>query len=397
MDNFDNIPYRIKFIKNLLDNKNFIPLINFNNNDTEYFENSSNNIDTRTVLNKKCFDFNTVINKIGGKLLYIKSGSTGHTFKGIFPTNNGEINYAVKIVAYPKRQGYGNLYDIRRPENAEILALKTLSYFVVNNQSPHIVLPILTFNTPLKPFTTLSQNNIVNNKKYDEFIKKYLKGDFYEEASILISEWANKGDLLDYVRNNYKKMQTRDWRVIFFQIISVLAVILKKYPTFRHNDLKANNILLQKINIDKKYTKFKYEINGKEYVVPNIGYQIKIWDFDFACIPGIVDNSKVSAEWTNKINIKCKKNQYYDIHFFFNTLTKKGFFPQFWESEEIDIKVKQFVSRIVPKQYREGENVADRGRLLLDVEYTTPEQILLEDVFFDKMRPNNDKVIKLNK
>ena len=74
--------------------------------------------------------------------MYVKSGSTGHTFKGIFPTKNGEINYAVKVVAYPKKQGYGNLYDIRRPENAEILALKTLSYFVVNNHSPHIVLLI---------------------------------------------------------------------------------------------------------------------------------------------------------------------------------------------------------------------------------------------------------------
>ena len=70
-------------------------------------------------------------------------------------------------------------------------------------------------------------------------------------------------------------------------------------------------------------------------VFRNIGYQIKIWDFDFACIPGIVDNKKVTAEWTNRINVNCKKNQYYDIHFFFNTLTKKGFFPQFWTSDSI--------------------------------------------------------------
>ena len=47
-------------------------------------------------------------------------------------------------------------------------------------------------------------------------------------------------------------MTTKYWRVIFFQIISVLAVIHKKYPNFRHNDLKANNILLQKIDIDEK-------------------------------------------------------------------------------------------------------------------------------------------------
>ena len=189
-------------------------------------------------------------------------------------------------------------------------------------------------------------------------------------------------------------MTTKDWRVLFFQIISVLAVIQKKYPTFRHNDLKANNILLQKINIDNKVNKFKYKINGREYVIPNIGFQIKIWDFDFACIPGIVDNSKVSAEWTNRINVNCEKNQYYDLHFFFNTLTKKGFFPQFWEGNVVNDKVKQFVNRIVPKQYQEGKDIAERGRLLVKDEYTTPDQILKRDPFFDKMRPVKDKVIK---
>ena len=396
MENFNNIPYRIKFIKNLFKNNDFEPLINFNSNDTEYFENSNSNNDIRSALNKKSYEFNEVINKIGGKLLYIKSGSTGHTFKGIFPSNKGEINYAVKIVAYPRKQGYGNIHDIRRPENAEISCIKTLSYFVVNNHTPHIVLPILTFNTALKPFATLT-NNLIKNKKYDAFVEKYNKGEYYEDASILISEWANNGDLLDYIRQNYKKMTTRDWRIIFFQIISVLAVIQKKYPTFRHNDLKANNILLQNINVDNTFNKFKYKINGKEYVIPNIGLQIKIWDFDFACIPGLVDNKKVSAEWTNKINVNCKKNQYYDIHFFFNTLTKKGFFPQFWEDNIVNSKVKEFINRIVPDELKEGKNVAERGRLLIDMEYTTPDKILKYDPFFDKMRPEQDKVKKIEK
>lgn len=396
MENFNNIPYRIKFIKNLFKNNNFEPLINFNSNDTEFFENSTSNNDIRTALNKKSYEFNEVINKIGGKLLYVKSGSTGHTFKGIFPSDKGEINYAVKIVAYPRKQGYGNIYDIRRPENAEVSCIKTLSYFVVNNHTPHIVLPILTFNTSLKPFATLT-TNLIKNKKYDAFVEKYNKGEYYEDASILISEWANNGDLLDYIRLNYKKMTTREWRIIFFQIISVLAVIQKKYPSFRHNDLKANNILLQNINVDNTFNKFKYKINGKEYVIPNIGMQIKIWDFDFACIPGLVDNKKVSAEWTNKINVNCKKNQYYDIHFFFNTLTKKGFFPQFWDDNIVNSKVKEFINRIVPDELKEGKNVAERGRLLIDMEYTTPDKILKFDPFFDKMRPESDKIVKIEK
>ena len=112
---------------------------------------------------------------------------------------------------------------------------------------------------------------------------------------------------------------------VYFSILSVLAIIQNKYPGFRHNDLKANNLLVHKVPISTTNNKFKYKINGQIYIVPCIGFQIKLWDFDFACIPGIVDNSKVDAEWTNRINIKPEQNRYYDVHYFFNTLTKKDF------------------------------------------------------------------------
>ena len=63
----------------------------------------------------------------------------------------------------------------------------------------------------------------------------------------LISEWANNGDLLDYLRKNYKSLGLKEWRVLIFQILSVLAIIQAKYPSFRHNDMKANNVLIHKI------------------------------------------------------------------------------------------------------------------------------------------------------
>ena len=56
---------------------------------------------------------------------------------------------------------------------------------------------------------------------------KDIKKEYYDEVSVLISEWANGGDLLDYIRKNYKTMKIRDWRVIIFQLLSVLAVIQK--------------------------------------------------------------------------------------------------------------------------------------------------------------------------
>ena len=383
---------RTDIIKQILKGNNLKSLIDLDCNDTDSFLNNSNDVDTRCVLNKKVLDFSDVINKIGGKLVYIKSGTSGHTFRGFDPSKPNEPNFAVKIVAYPKRENYGDLNDIRRPENAELMMLKVLSYFVINNQSPHLVLPIGTFNTNIKPFLVLGKNGIVDNKKYTQFIKRYKKGDLHNEVSVLISEWADGGDLLEYVRENYKKLTLREWRVIIFQILSVLAVIQAKYPGFRHNDLKANNILIQNIESRNKNNKFKYKINGKVYILPNIGIQIKIWDYDFACIAGIVENTKVNAEWTDRINVNSNKNRYYDIHYFLNTFTKKGFFPEFWEVPEISKQIKDFVNRVVPDEYKEGDKIAERGRLLVKEEFTTPDEILKTDVFFNKLRPKEDRI-----
>jgi len=183
------------------------------------------------------------------------------------------------------------------------------------------------------------------------------------------------------------------WKVMIFQIVSTLATIQVKYPSFRHNDLKANNILVHHIPLsDGKKNLFKYDVNGKKYGIPNIGLQIKIWDFDFACIPGIVDNLKVNADWTDKINVKPEQNRYYDLHYFFSTLTKKGFFPQFWTEPEIPKKIKDFVKRILPEEYRKGKYVTDRGRILINTEFITPSDLLLKDPLFNKFRPKADRV-----
>lgn len=403
---FDGITDRIEFIKLLLSDNTLDSMVNFETCDTEHVENRTNGFDIRDIMKKKYMDFNKLICDIGGKLLYIKSGTTGHTFKGIIYDEDGStelLNYAIKVVAYPIRENYGDVNDIKRPENAELMMLRVLSYFVVNAQTPHIVLPIGTFNTSIKPFIALAKNKIVENKKYDQFVKRYKQSEYHDDVSILISEWANGGDLLDYIRNNYKTMKLRDWRTIFFQLISVLCVIQSKYPGFRHNDLKANNILVQKIDSRKKNNYYLYKLNLSnekyDFLVPNIGIQVKIWDFDFACIPGIVENSKVNSDWTDKINVKPVQNRYYDLHYFFNTLTMKGFFPEFWDAKEINSQVKQFVREIVPEQFskynsdsNENNNVSNRGRILTNTEYTYPEKILLESSFFNKMRPSLNKI-----
>jgi len=394
----DNIPYRLESIKKILGGNELEPLINFDDNiDTEKYigksmddNDSGESYDTRIVLKKKVHDFTNIISQTGGKLTYIKSGTTGHTFKGV----TKDYEYAVKVVAYSKKEKLGNINDIRRPENAEILMIKVLSYFIVKRVTPHIALPIGTFNTSIKTFVNLIEKKSVPEgvEKYKEFVEKYKNGEYHDNVSILISEWANKGDLLDFIRNNYKKFEPKHWKAIFFQILSVLAVIQSKYPSFRHNDLKANNILVTKIS--RTTQTIKYKVQYTNYRVPNIGYQIKLWDFDFACIPGIVDNYKVCQEWTRAINVIPDQNRYYDMHYFFNTLIRKPFFPQFMEEDIIPQEAKDFVNRIVPLKYQTGKNVHKRGRILSTEEYLTPDEVLKNDIYFEEYRKKKNSNIK---
>ena len=181
---YNKISYRIEEIGTMLKDKVVDSMIDFKS-ETETIVNSTSIEDIRSLMPKKYIDFNKAISQLGGKLLYIKSGSTGHTFKGVYPQlDSHKPNYGVKVVAYPKKEHYGDMYNVKRPENAELLMIKILSYFVKKKQTPHIVLPITTFNTSIKPFLNLSKDNIVNNKKYDTFLKRYKKGVYYNNVSL---------------------------------------------------------------------------------------------------------------------------------------------------------------------------------------------------------------------
>jgi len=189
---FNFISDRLENIQSMIGKNNIESIIDFNSTDS--VEYSTNTCDIRELLPKKYIDFSKAIAELGGKLLYIKSGSTGHTFKGVHPPPNNENKkaYAVKIVAYPKKENYGDMYNIKRPENTELLMIRLLSYLVINKYTPHIVLPITTFNTSIKPFLNLTKTNIVNNKKFEQFVEKY-------ESNLIINNSVFSGRLILYM------------------------------------------------------------------------------------------------------------------------------------------------------------------------------------------------------
>ena len=111
---YHNIKYRVDRIRSLSFGKTSILMDD--NNDSMTTSNELGK-DIRFLLSKKSLEFTPVIRQLGGQLFYVKSGSTGHTFKSIFPEDEQDKEYAVKVVAYPKKDMYGDLFNSERPEN----------------------------------------------------------------------------------------------------------------------------------------------------------------------------------------------------------------------------------------------------------------------------------------
>lgn len=383
------VDYRKEFVDSIIRELNIDPLLDANNITSEFAINNSRK--------KKIKNINKILYDAGYDIKYIKSGSTGHTFKAqskIYP----DRIFAIKVCAYSKDE-YGSKYDPGRPENVEISVLAMLSNLMLNKVTPHLVMPLGVFHTSIQYFadTSIIDGYDPKLKKFDmyrKFIKRYNKRRFDNFVSVLIVEWCNGGDLLDYIKCNYKKMTLSTWKILILQLLITLAKIHERYPTFRHNDMKANNILVQitddNLATNKNKIHYRYDIQKFVFAVPDIGISIKIWDFDFASIDGKIENNKVNSEWTHEMNITNKPNKYYDMHYFFNSLMSNKFLPKY--EEMIPVEIIQFVKRIIPDKYRtpvdgsDSKYVNSRGRIQVNHEYTTPYNVITKDELFSKYR-----------
>lgn len=307
---------------------------------------------------KEKHDFVKIIQQIGGTLMYEKSCRYGHLFNASEKDKNGNVlyEYMVKIIPQSKTINQGT------NQNQELQMIKLLSYFVEKSETPHIVLPISIFETPITHFTHLIKNGYVRKESVDyvEFINGYKNGRYNDMVGVLISESSNRGNLDDYIRKNQKKFEPIHWKVFFFQLISTLAIIQSKFPSFRHNDLRPVNIMLSKINKSVEY--YKYKVCGLKYKVPNIGYQIRLFGFHDSTIPGIVDNKSVRST----------KNQYYDIFCFFYHIVKNYRLPK---------EVYEFILSIIPMKYHDNNLVYEN-----EIEYVAPRDILESNPYFETLR-----------
>jgi len=332
----------------------------------------------------KSYPFNVlyVMKLLNGNIKFLsdEKGNTGYPFKLCFSEDCNEEKIGIKLLPFVRKYGWyskecidkklnsfrkkekNNLSypqieknlkldciqeDRKRPENVESKLLFMFSSFVLENKTPHIILPIMTFTCKISELLNLYPDKppkkilLQNVKNYEDF----------NLANVLITEWASEGDLENYIKKNLKKWSpetaTLKLTIIFFQILFTFLIIYIKYPNFRHNDLKPNNILVSKTQQTQGY--YLYNYNNIYFKIPNIGIQIKLWDFDLSCIDGEVYNYKVNN--MENFGIKLNKNHYYDIHTFLNYILLYTI-----KIKNMPLKIKKFIHKIIPKNYRYYEN-----------------------------------------
>jgi hypothetical protein len=321
----------------------------------------------------------------------------------VFCSNGDNIifkynNFCVKMVVFGLHSSL---------ETAEMKILNILTRLVVSNRTPHILLPLLY------GYSKISLSNLIKDIDTDDNLidikKDIKKGLIASKKLLIITEWCDSKDLNSYINdkignpkqdklkndlnqekekyNNVSKntidenntytycsLTVLEWKIILFKIIYTLSVILTHYPSFRHNDLSSKNILVNKseCRINKHY-KFDYLL----YEIPPSDIEIFLWDFEYSNIKDLVNNRLIVDDLKNMKNeygIRIERNQYYDIHYFLNSLYCLKILPK---------EIENFILRNVDRKHlgRDIPYNTNNYRLLQNVEYNTPKKMLKDALF----------------
>ena len=167
-----------------------------------------------------------------------------------------------------------------------------------------------------------------------------------DNMSILYTQYANNGNLLEFLKKNKDKLLPIHFRTIVTQVLYNLYRINKKYPTFRHNDLHLENIL---INTSKPSRIKLLKINNTQFKVHDIGLQTLISDFGLSMIKG-TKNPEIDVDpaWYKKHSGISQNSHYlYDAHCFLTrmraTIKVHGIQSGF--------ETVAFIERILPMEY----------------------------------------------
>ena len=258
---------------------------------------------------------------------------------------------------------------LNSPSNNDSLFSYLLSQLVLKRKTNHILLPIINFDIEFEKIESLIKNlpifSSIKEKVEFEEVNKIM--------SIRIREHFFKSKLL----KEHLQEHSCDYKPLLFQLIHALAIIQDEFPGFRHNNLTIDNIL---IYIKKEeFSENVYEFGKDKWVIPNIGFDIKISNFEKSTLPNYYE---ISQRDTNVPYIN-DENNYFDLHTFLNSLIEGNNKMSLKTNTSCDLETKKFLDKVIPQQLRGIKN--DSFYLSKNVIVAKPAE-LLNDPYFKEYK-----------
>jgi len=244
----------------------------------------STNYLTDLTITKKMYtgkQLNDLINVIfNTNLSYMGYNEFAHKFKRL-----DSPNLDILIREYKKDQEMNPTNEL----NVDKIVNYLLSDLVIHKKTRGILLNICNCDIP--------------SKDLEIFVKKYPKIKVKNMLSVTIREHFFK---LISLKEHLE--ESSDFKSCIFQVLHTLHIIQSMYPTFRHNNLNIDTILVYKSN--EKNIKFK--IDNNDYSFKTTG-EIKITNFIKSNIKNIIENDSLES--------KLKENdKMYDLQSFLSSL-----------------------------------------------------------------------------
>lgn len=202
----------------------------------------------------------------------------------------------------------------------------------------------------------------------------------------LVFEKVNGGTLWSFLQTSPNSLFVKG---IIIQVLFTLLKCQESFPGFRHNDLKTDNILLDKaVRKEPMYLKWGNTV----WKIPTNIPLVKIADFDYCNIPKHVKNNKVGTDYSSTFGCTKTANKIYDLHILLNSIYSQAI--------HLQPAMKKWLEKQLPKNSRgvDGKSVK-YGRLCNPGKWNniipTPLE-MLNDPFFKmfKIKYNSAKLKK---
>ena len=254
---------------------------------------STNYLEDLTII-KKMYEgkqltelINTIFNT---NISYIGKSESAYKFKRVDQVSD------ILLRVYPKDQEMNPSNSL----NVDKIIAYLLSDLVIHKRTNNILINVCNVDIPAKDLQlfTIKYPEI----KLDGMVSVTIREHFYK--------------LVTLKEHLTKDSSVKNFKSSIFQVLNTLDIIQSMYPTFRHNNLTINTIMVYQM----KNKSMRFKVSGKEFTIESSG-EIKITNFLKSNIKNYIDNDSLDEKMQ-------ESNKYYDVDMFLESLLSLELVPE---------------------------------------------------------------------